>query len=175
MGEGLIHLYLGDGKGKTTAAVGLAIRAAGRKRKVVFAQFLKGRKTGEVAPLKGLGVRVIRSEKNRGFYCYMKEEERVDFRAEQLRLFEEIREAVFGAEPVDLLVLDEAVDVLDMNMIDDAVLQSFIMQKPEALEVVLTGRAAPDWLMERADYITEMKKVKHPFDKGVAARESIEY
>jgi len=175
MDKGLIHIYIGDGKGKTTAAVGLAVRAAGRKRKVVFAQFLKGRKTGEVAPLKGLGVQVIRSEKNRKFFCYMDEEERIGFREEQLRLLEEAGEAAFGGEAADLLVLDEAVDILDLNMIDDEALRSFIEQKPEGLELVLTGRAAPDWLIEMADYVTEMRKIKHPYDSGVTGREAIEF
>ena len=182
MEKGLIHLYLGDGKGKTTAAIGLAIRAAGRKRKVVFAQFLKGRKTGEIAPLKGLGVHVIRSEKNKGFFCNMNEDEKAAFRGEQTRILDEVKEAVFGvrktadgANQVDLVVLDEAVDTLALKVVDDEALRDFVMQKPEGMELVITGRSAPDWLMEKADYITEMKKVKHPYDRGIVGREGIEY
>ncbi|MCL2111830.1 MAG: cob(I)yrinic acid a,c-diamide adenosyltransferase [Clostridiales bacterium] len=175
MSKGLIHLYIGDGKGKTTAAIGLAVRAAGRERKVVLAQFLKGRKTGEAAMLEGLGVSVIRSEKNRKFYCNMNDDERVGFREEQVRLLEEAKEAVFGGTQVDLLVLDEAVDTLDLNMLDEGALKDFIMQKPEDMELVITGRSAPPWLIEMADYITEMKKHKHPYDRGIDAREGIEF
>jgi cob(I)alamin adenosyltransferase len=176
MSTGLIHIYIGDGKGKTTASVGLAVRAAGRRRKVVFAQFLKGRKTGEVPSLKKLGVQVIRSAKNKGFYCSMNEEQRKEFRDEQLRLLEEVREAVFNAPaPVDLLVLDESLDTCDLNIIDEESLREFIMQKPEGMELVLTGRSAPDWLLEMADYVSEMKKHKHPYDQGINGREAIEY
>jgi cob(I)alamin adenosyltransferase len=175
MDKGLIHLYVGDGKGKTTTAIGLVVRAVGRKRKVVFAQFLKGRKTGEIAPLKGLGVHVIRSEKNRKFSCYMDAEEREAFCQEQVKLLEEVREVIFGDARIDLLVLDEAVDVSNLNMVDEDGLRRFVEEKPESLELVLTGRAAPDWLMEKADYITVMKKVRHPYDCGIIGREGIEY
>jgi len=176
MSDGLIHLYIGDGKGKTTAAVGLAARASGRGRRVVFAQFLKGRKTGEVLSLKKLGVLVLRSEKNKGFFCSMNEEQRIDFRAEQLKLLNEIQEIAFSeTTQADLLILDEALDLYDLNMIDEEALREFMLKKPERMELVLTGRGAPDWLQEKADYITEMKKRKHPYDRGVNGREAIEY
>ena len=175
MSTGLIHMYYGDGKGKTTAAVGLAVRAAGCGRRVVFAQFLKGRPTGELAPLKELGVKLIRSDKDLGFCWELTEEQMVVWRAEQTRLFGEIREAVSGAEPVDLLVLDEALNVAAKELLQKEELLEFIAQKPEGLEIVLTGRPAPEWLLEKADYITEMKCHRHPYDRGVMAREAIEY
>ena len=178
MNTGLIHMYFGDGKGKTTAAIGLAVRASGRGKRVLFAQFLKGRSTGELAPLGELGIKIIRSEKDMGFFFNLKEEQKEAFRAEQARLFEkvngEIKDAVFAGEPIDLLVLDEALN-MDREMFDEEALKDFISNKPESLEIVLTGRPAPEWLTEKADYVTEMKKHKHPYDSGVIARKSIEY
>jgi len=168
-------MYYGNGKGKTTAAVGLAARAAGCGRRVVFAQFLKGRPTGELSSLKELGVKIIRSDKDLGFCWELTDEQRIVWNAEQTRLFGEIKEAVSGAAPVDLLVLDEALNVAAKELLRKEELLDFITQKPEGLEIVLTGRPAPEWLLEKADYITEMKCHRHPYDRGVMARESIEY
>ena len=175
METGLIHIYFGDGKGKTTAAIGLAVRAKGCGKQVVFAQFLKGRHTGEINLLKDIGVKVIRSEKDLGFCFNMTDEQKEIWRAEQSRLFDEVRDAVSGDEAVDLLVLDESLNALDRDLLDEEALKEFVMRKPDGLEIVLTGRPAPPWLMDRADYVTEMKKHKHPFDKGIKAREAIEY
>ena len=177
MNTGLIHMYYGDGKGKTTAAVGLAVRAAGRGRRVVFAQFLKGRKTGEVDSLQKLGAKIIRSEKNKAFLWEMDDEQIKACRDVQAELWEEIKEAVSEScdEPVDLLVLDEALNATSRDLLDESALREFVLGKPEGLEIVLTGRPAPEWLAERADYITEMKCHKHPYDRGINAREAIEY
>ncbi|MCL2493121.1 MAG: cob(I)yrinic acid a,c-diamide adenosyltransferase [Clostridiales bacterium] len=168
-------MYFGDGKGKTTASIGLTVRAVGRGRKVVFTQFLKECNTGEIASLKRLGVRVIRSENYNGFYYKMNEDQQKKYRTGQLSLLEEAREAACGADPADLLVLDEVVDICDLKMVDENILRDFILQKPTGMEIVLTGHCAPDWLVEMADYVTEMKKHKHPYDRGIVARESIEY
>jgi cob(I)alamin adenosyltransferase len=183
MNEGLIHVYFGDGKGKTTAAVGLAARAAGRGRRVVFEQFLKGRKTGELNSLKKADVKIIRSEKNKKFCWDMTDEEIVECRQIQAELFDEILEAVQpggvspaqGQEQTDLLVLDEALNAIGIGVLDEEKLRDFITKKPDGLELVLTGQKAPEWLIEKADYITEMKKHKHPFDKGIDGREAIEF
>jgi len=171
----MIHLYIGDGKGKTTAAVGLATRAAGCGRNVVFAQFLKGSNTGEIVSLETLGVRVIRSERNMGFIWNMDSEKQDAFRMEQARLLEAVAEMVFGVPSADVLILDEALDGIATNMLDDGAFMDLITRKPDGLEIVITGRAAPDWLTERADYITEMKKIRHPYDLGAVARQGIEY
>ena len=173
--EGLVHMYFGDGKGKTTAAVGLAARAAGRGRRVLFAQFLKGRKTGELNSIKKFDARVIRSEKSKRFCWEMTDEEIAECRMIQAELLDEIKEIIHGAEQIDLLVLDESLNAAERGLLDEDALRDFIMQKPRGLEIVLTGRTAPEWLMERADYITEMKKHKHPFDKGVDGRMAIEF
>jgi len=175
MNTGLIHLYIGEGKGKTTAAVGLAARAAGSGKKVVFGQLLKGRKTGEVASLEQLGVSVIRSKKELGFVWEMNEEEKETCRNEQLRLFIEITGIVISDPKIDLLVADESLDVLFMGLIEEGLVREFLENKPAGLEIVCTGRKAPEWMLEMADYVTEMKKIKHPYDRGVKAREAIEY
>ena len=175
MKKGLVHIYIGDGQGKTTAAVGLAARAAGSGRKVLFAQFLKGRGTGEIAALETLGVSVIRSKEDPGFIWKMDDEQKEAYRAEQSRLFDETMEAVSDDAELDLLALDEALDVIGLGLIDESRIIDAIEQKPDRLEIVLTGRAATDGILATADYVTEMKKVRHPFDRGVAAREGVEY
>jgi len=175
MKTGLIHLYTGDGKGKTTAAVGLAARAAGCGKRVVFGQLLKGRRTGEVASLEALGVKVIRSDKVLSFTWEMNDEQKENCKAEQARLFDEICDMVFGDAELDLLVVDEALDVMAMELLENEKVRDVIERKPAGLEIILTGRDAPDWLCEKADYVTEMRKIKHPYDCGIKAREAIEY
>jgi len=175
MSTGLIHLYIGDGKGKTTAAVGLAARAAGSGMKVVFGQVLKGRATGEVDSLRALGVKVIRSDKKMGFVWQMDDEQKEECKAEQQRLLEEINNTVASDPDTGLLVIDEVLDVISLGLVGEQQVRDIIETKPEGLEVVFTGRSAPEWLIEKADYVTEMKKIKHPFDRGVMARKAIEY
>jgi cob(I)alamin adenosyltransferase len=171
--SGLVHLYIGDGKGKTTASVGLSVRAAGRDKKVVFAQFLKSDATGELRSLETLGIPVIRSAKRLGFTHLMDEAAIAACKAEQQKIWRRIQETV-QTGPVDLLVLDEVLDAINMKMLDEQELRSFIENKSEELEVVITGRNPSEWLMERADYFTEMKKIKHPYNRGIKARIGIE-
>jgi cob(I)alamin adenosyltransferase len=171
----MIHIYFGDGKGKTTASVGLAVRAAGCGKQVLFSQFLKGRKTGEIDSLARLGIRIIRSEEIKKFTWEMNEEEKEESRKVQSGLLDTIREAIREGAKTDLVILDESLGALSGGFLSEKTLKSFLLESPEDLEIVFTGRAAPEWLMERADYITEMKKYRHPFDKGVCAREGFEY
>jgi len=173
----MIHIYFGEGKGKTTAAVGLAVRAAGRGRRVVFAQFLKGRETGEIAPLEKLGVIVIRSEKDDCFSWEMTDAQKEDCRACQTELLDIVKESLYSECLPDLLILDEVLNAIseEHKLLDIEALKNFLDAIPETLEIVLTGRPAPEWLSAKADYVTEMKKLKHPYDSGAAAREAIEY
>lgn len=170
--KGLVHIYCGDGKGKTTAAVGLAVRAAGSGLRVMFVQFLKGRETGELGPLRLAGVNVKRSEDVKKFIPYMTPEELEICRREQHECFEAAEKA---AAECDLLVLDEALGAVETGMIDLKELTQFVESRPAGLELVLTGRKAPPEVIALADYVSEIKAVKHPFDKGVAARRGIEY
>lgn len=169
---GLTHIYTGDGKGKTSAAVGLAVRAAGSGLRVLFVQFLKGRTTGEISSLERLGVRTVRSRQVTKFIPYMNEQERDECRIAQQEC---LREAQMGLAVFDVVILDEALGAAQTGMIDISALEDMVKNKPAGVELVLTGRDAPDSLMALADYVSEIKAIKHPYDKGVQARKGIEY
>ncbi len=167
---GLVHLYWGEGKGKTTAAMGLALRSLGAGRKVVVVQFLKGGPSGEIPLLEQLGARVFRGKAGQKFTFQMTEAERAETKALQT---EHLRRAL--ALEADLLVLDEACAAWQKDLADRELLKQAVLEKPEVQEVVLTGREPPDWLWEAADYITEMKCHRHPFEQGIPAREGVEF
>lgn len=173
MKNGLIHVYVGDGKGKTTASVGLSVRAAGRDKTVVFAQFLKTGATGELEPLEKLGVRVIRSTVKLGFTHKMGDSERARCGEEQRRILGWVLE-ILSSRRIDLLVLDEVIDAVNTRMLDEGEVRSLVENKPPGLELVLTGRQPPQWLLDRADYVSDIQKIKHPFDRGITARIGIE-
>ncbi|MGN0157575.1 MAG: cob(I)yrinic acid a,c-diamide adenosyltransferase [Brotaphodocola sp.] len=172
---GLIHIYCGDGKGKTSAAVGLAVRAAGRGRKVLVARFLKTDDSGEVEILKQIpGITVMPCDRTFGFIFRMKEEDK----AEAAQYFTERfrRACAMAAEDgYDVLIIDEIMASCNYGMVPEAEVTAFLKTKPEEMEVVLTGRDPSDALLELADYVTEMKMQKHPFTRGIPAREGVEY
>lgn len=170
----MIHLYCGDGKGKTTAALGLVIRALGSGFRIVFVQFLKNRATGELAVLDGLqGVTVLRGKEGSGFSFSMTEEEKA--KTKMLHT-ENLKAAIAlaASEKCDMLVLDEAVGAYARDLIDRTLLEEFVQNKPEQLELVLTGRNPAAWMIDCADYVSEIKKRKHPYDRGISARAGIE-
>ena len=170
---GMIHIYTGDGKGKTSAAVGLAVRMAGRGKTVTVARFLKTEDSGEVEGLRRLEqVTVIPLEKSFGFVWNMTKEEKQEAAAYYRTIWEQAEQA--GRDGTDLLVLDELMAAWKYEFVDRERVLFFLRHLPKGLEVVLTGRDAPGELEDMADYITEMKKIRHPFDRGVAAREGIE-
>lgn len=170
----MIHLYCGDGKGKTTAALGLVIRALGSGFRIVFVQFLKNRATGELAVLDGLqGVTVLRGKEGSGFSFSMTEEEKAKTKMQHT---ENLKAAIALAASgkCDMLVLDEAVGAYARDLIDRTLLEEFVQNKPEQLELVLTGRNPAAWMIDCADYVSEIKKRKHPYDRGISARAGIE-
>jgi cob(I)alamin adenosyltransferase len=171
--SGLIHIYAGSGKGKTTAAVGLCVRAAGRGKQVIFAQFLKTQDTGELYSFEKLGITVIRSTLRLGFTNTMDDTAKRLCGEEQEKILKEILDRL-PREKADLLVLDEVLDAVNINMLDEVKLRSLITNKPADLEIVLTGRNPASWLIEAADYISDVRKVKHPYDRGIKARIGIE-
>ena len=172
--KGLIHLYCGDGKGKTTAATGLALRAAGAGRRVLFVQFFKDGSSSEVKALRSVpGVAVRICPVQHGFFRDMDDETRRRAVADFTALFEAA--AAEAAENADLLVLDEAVSACNHGMIPKDALLRFLREKPEGLEVVLTGRDPAPELLELADYVTEMRKIRHPYDRGIRARKGVEF
>ena len=167
---GLVHLYWGAGKGKTTAAMGLALRALGTGRRVAVVQFLKGRDSGEIPLLEGLGAQVFRGKAGTKFSFQMTGAEKAETRALQT---DHLRRAL--ALDAELLVLDEACAAWQKDLEDRDLLEQAVLEKPEVQEVVLTGRNPPDWMGEAADYITEMKCHRHPFEQGIPAREGVEF
>lgn len=192
---GCVHLYCGDGKGKTTAAIGLAVRAAGTGKQVVAARFLKTDQSGEVEILKRLPeVTLIPCEKTFGFTWKMTDEVRQEAADYYKSMFETAcREAVKrcgeakenGSKALEennfcetcdvLLVLDEVCASLSSGLLELADIVDFLDHRPADLEVVMTGRKPPEELLLRADYVTEMEKIKHPFDRKILARRGIEY
>ena len=165
----MLHLYWGNGKGKTTAAMGLALRALGHGRRVVIVQFLKDGTSGEIAPLRAAGAAVYACP-NAKFTWLMDEDDKAEAREASARA---LGQAL--AEPFDLLVLDEACAALKSGILDEALLRRAVAFAKNGREVVLTGRDPAPWLQDAADYSTEMRAHKHPYADGVAAREGVEY
>lgn len=171
---GLIHIYCGDGKGKTTAAVGLAVRCAGRGNKVLLVQFLKSRDSGELYSLARLpDIEVMRGKESKKFTFQMNEEEKHALLIEHNKMFEQVLAKIKNGG-YSLLILDEVIGALNAKVFEMPKFIEFLRHKPENLEVVLTGRNPAPELVEIADYVSEMRKVKHPMDKGIMAREGIE-
>ena len=171
---GLVHLYTGDGKGKTTAAIGLAIRAAGAGKKVVFTQFMKGRDTGELNSLSQIdNITIIRNEENLGWFRRGDKEQAKAFTRLHNETLDKI-EKLINDKACEVVIMDEITYPYNYGIIDKERLQKLILNKPGYLEMVLTGRNADAFFTDNADYITEMKKIRHPYDKGIPAREGIE-
>ena len=174
MDTGLIHIYCGDGKGKTTASLGLTMRCAGHGGRILYVQFLKSRPTGELKMLDLLpGVTVLRGQGITKFTFQMSEAEKAAARQEHEQLFDKICQACRD-DSLQLLVLDEVIGACNTGLFDEAALVRFLKTKPRDLEVVLTGRDPSPQLVALADYVSEICKCKHPYDKGITARDGIE-
>ena len=176
MDKGLIHIYYGDGKGKTTAALGLALRASGCGKSVVVVQFLKDWKCGELDSLANLqGITVLRGKAQGSiFFHEMTDEEKLETRTihdENLKKALDLQEN----GQCDILVLDEVIDAYNLGALDAVLFRELLNKKPEPLELILTGHSPDAQLLEHADYVTEMVKRKHPYDNGVTARRGIEF
>lgn len=171
--QGLLEVYTGDGKGKTTASVGLAVRAVGRGLRVAFVQFVKGgERSGELDALERLGVRVERPAKeSTGLLGGGVGDE--DRRAVS-RAFEIARDALASGD-YDVVVMDEVCVALAHGLVPLEPFIAALSTRPRHVEVVCTGRGAPSELTEVADLVTEMRLVKHPFEQGIPARRGIEY
>lgn len=168
---GLIHIYTGDGKGKTTAALGLAMRAVGQGLKVLFVQFVKGDSLcGEHLFVKKYQPFEMVQINNKSSFIQTPEELRLE--AEKSMRYAE--EAVLKGN-YDMVILDELCYALAQGYLPLQQVLDLIHKKPKSLELVLTGRGAPDELIQEADLVTEMVQVKHPFEKGIKSRKGIEY
>ena len=171
----LMHLYYGDGKGKTTAAIGLAIRAAGTGKKVLFTQFMKGSRSGELEELQRIGnITVLRSQKQFPFYKDMTSGQKMEQAEIHNRMLDTILDGIRQGQ-YDLIVLDEITYPYQWELLDRQKFQKMAAVAKDTVELVCTGRDPASFFLEHADYISEMKCVRHPFEKGIRAREGIEF
>ncbi len=172
MKQGLVQIYTGDGKGKTTAALGLALRAAGRGLKVFIGQFAKGMLYGELEALKRFEPQITLHQYGRK--CFIRDEPT----EEDVRLaregWREIQEIMEKGE-YDLLIVDEMGIALYYRLVSLEEITDLIRRKPVSVELVLTGRKIPEELYPQADLVTEMREIKHYYNAGVQARKGIEY
>jgi cob(I)alamin adenosyltransferase len=171
--QGYIQVYTGRGKGKTTAALGVALRAAGHGLKSYIGQFLKGQDYGELHSIHKLSEWITLEQFGRkGFIHVTKDPDQEDFDRAKSGL-KKCLEAMLSGK-YTIIVLDEVNVAMHFKLITEKDIYDFLDKKPDNIEVILTGRYAPDSLIERADLVTEMKEIKHYHNKGVQAREGIE-
>jgi len=173
--KGLIQVYTGDGKGKSTAAIGQAVRAAGHGYKVGFVSFFKDPEVfgyGEYESLRKLGIETfLLAKKHPHFYDKIN---LAEIREECLNGVELIKE-LFQDKSWDMLVLDEINITVRDGFLKEGEVLSLLEAKPEKLELVITGRGAAERILDKADLVSEIKEVKHPYEQGITSREGIEY
>lgn len=171
---GYIHIYCGDGKGKTTTGMGLCVRAAGYGYRVLLYQFMKNNKTSERNVLEHVpNITIVDGLEQEKFSFQMSEEEKAErtlfYESQFRKITEKARE-----ESYDVLFMDELIYTIRAGLFHEELLIDFLKHKPEKLEVILTGQGPSQALIDAADYVSEIKKIKHPFDQGLPARKGIE-
>ena len=174
----MIHLIIGDGRGKTTSAYGLALRALGQGLRVAVMNFLKSDSGGEGQGLQKMAeahplLSIYSFEKKRGFYYQLKKEEKEALAQEVEQSFLWMTHLILEGT-WDVLILDEVLDAVNLSLLDCSRLIQ-LLEKNKNTEIVMTGRDPHPELYQVADYISEIKKIKHPYDKGILARKGIEY
>ena len=168
--QGLLEIYCGDGKGKTTAALGLALRAAGCGLRVHIVQFLKGTETGELASLAQIPqISLVRCDKNWGFTFSMTEQDKKEITVCHNQMLQEAISMAKSGE-IDVLIFDEFQAAYAHGLLDKEAAKDFILKKPATLELVLTGRNPDPVFLEAADYVSEIHGVRHPYQKQIPAR-----
>lgn len=171
---GLIHIYCGDGKGKTTTGMGLCTRAAGFGYRVLIYQFMKDNSTSERNVLKlSENITIIDGLAQEKFSFQMTAEEKAQRRSFYEEQFKAITKKACD-ENFDVLFLDETIYTIRAGLLDEGLVLDFLKNKPKHLEVILTGQGPSQALIDASDYVSEIKKIKHPFDKGMPARKGIE-
>ena len=172
-GTGKIHIYYGNGKGKTAAAVGQIVRAAGSGLRVLVFQFLKDNSSSERVILEQIpNITCLPGREKIKFFNQMNGEERAELKHYNTKALDEI---VKFCSPFDVLFLDEILCAVQLGLLNEDKLLRFLEQKPRGLEIIMTGHDVSERMLGIADYVTEMMKIKHPFDQGLSAREGIEY
>ncbi len=168
----MIHLYYGYGKGKTTAAVGLATRMLGSRKAVLYVSFLKDGSSNEFNILtKYVNLKLIQNN-FKGFYFQLTEDDREKAKLDQLEL---LREGLRLSKEYDLIILDELLDLIDLEIISEQETINYLKQFNANCEIVITGHSEYIELIDLSDYCVEFNSKKHPYDKGVTARKGIEY
>lgn len=171
---GLTHIYCGDGKGKTTSAMGIALRGVKNKFRIVIMQFLKNGYSSEVRVLKEFpNVTVFANVDLKGFTFTMSDEQTQNAKKVDAENFKQAVALCYAGE-CDLLILDEAIGATNYGFLDHDALVDFLKNRPKHIEVVLTGRNPSQTLIELADYVSEIQKIKHPYDQGIKARLGID-
>jgi cob(I)alamin adenosyltransferase len=169
--KGYVQVYTGAGKGKTTAAFGLALRAAGHGLRTYIGQFMKGQMYGELQALRDHSL--IEIEQYGDVRCVRREEVTSEHAAQARRGLERAREQM-GSGRFDIIILDEINVTIWFGMLAGDEVLDFLEQRPTEVEVILTGRNAPDEIVAKADLVTEMREIKHYFQRGILARDGIE-
>ncbi len=168
----MIHVYTGDGQGKTSAALGLALRSLGRGKKVALIRFLKNRPSGELTALARFdNCRV--SSFGKAEFILGRSPDKEDRREAEAGMAE--AERILGERSADLLILDEINPVLDLRLLPPERIEQLISRCPEEIDLVLTGRNCPTTILSRADYASDIREIRHPWKKGAPARPGIEY
>ena len=168
---GLIHVYTGIGKGKTSAGMGLLVRALGRGLNVKVIQLFK-RDTGEQFFFENSGFKYLQFKPLHPFFKTYKEDELEDLKKEFLEFW---KESIKDLEEYDVVLIDEIGPGINWKVTSEKFVIEFIKNKPKNTELILTGRDIPKSVMDNADYVSEINKIKHPYDKGILARKGIEF
>jgi cob(I)alamin adenosyltransferase len=172
--KGFVHIYYGEGKGKTSAALGLAMRASGAGLRVIVVQFNKGKESSEIKSLNKLGIKSIIVQNETGYVPFMDQDEKsrclTDYQQCMTHVFE-----LITSDQYDVIILDELLAALETGMVDIQQVVDLIQKKSPQVELVITGRYPTHELIEMADYVSEVKVIKHPYSQGVLPRLGIEY
>ncbi len=169
----MVHIYYGDGKGKTTAAIGLAVRCCGNGQTVLFTQFLKSDNSGERRILECIPtVTMPKLPEKVKFVFDMTPDEHTKYKKQMISLFEYILKNVSG---YDMIIADEIFSAVDVGFITTTDVINLIEKCPDSTELVLTGHNLDKSVLVYADYVTYMSKIKHPYDVGMGARQGVEY
>lgn len=174
--HGLVHVYTGGGKGKTTAALGLALRAVGYGKKVLIIQFIKGfGKSGELIAARRLKPHLSIKRLGSGFVGISGDQKPLAIHRQAARRAFALAAGALAAKKHDLIILDEINVAISLGLLSAEEVAGLIKARPEGLELVLTGRGAPAKIINLADYVSEIREIKHPFRRGIGARKAIDY
>jgi cob(I)alamin adenosyltransferase len=171
--KGLIHVYTGNGKGKTTAAFGIALRAAGQGLHVLIIQFMKAQSSGEVKALNATDLPITIKQFGRRVFFHSRTCEPIDIHRAKKGL--ECFQSALTEGKYDLIVLDEINMAIAFELLSVQEVIEVIQTRPPSLHLVMTGRKAPDEIINMADLVTEMKEIKHPYSQGINAEKGLEY